>query len=175
MIIYGPYMIIYDPYMIIYGSGSCSLAVEEGRSGGAKPPQGSRGVWRAARPPMADSRLGDEGGGGPQGDLGGCIIPWDDQGWGDRLTMSVLSVGQSTINHFNGRSLPRWSFVVFVHQPLGYDNCLLVALTVFTGRVDSEAYRVTRIVSFLLLGESTSPPTVCHYFNAACVYSIQPG
>ena len=38
--------------------GSCSLAVEARGSGGALPPQGSRGVWGAASPPMADSVLG---------------------------------------------------------------------------------------------------------------------
>ena len=65
-------IILHACTMIIYHvlHGSCSLAVEARGSGGALPPQGSRGVWGAASPPMADSVLGE-----PSSDRGGTGSP----------------------------------------------------------------------------------------------------
>ena len=57
-------------YMYHVLQGSCFLTVEARGSGGALPPQGSRGVWGAASPPMADSVLGE-----PSSDPGGTGSP----------------------------------------------------------------------------------------------------
>ena len=54
-----------------------SLAVEAMGSGGALPPQGSRGVWEAASPPMVDSVLGEpsSGTGGTGSPRQLCTVP----------------------------------------------------------------------------------------------------